>query len=391
MPWRWLFLGVVVIALALLFGRKNHGEGVRVPKDGNEVLEHVASASPGVKELRSLEAALREQPGDATRAAAVARKAIELARRESDPRYFGRAQAALAPWWTQDEPPAEVQTLRATIHQAQHDFDGARADLLRVTQRDPKDMQAWLTLAVVSQVQGDYAGAQHACAQLDGQVPPLVDATCHAQLDSLSGNAAAARQAMERALAQAPANDPQRQWATSVLGEIDVRAGDDAAAEQAFKAALQLDPEDGYTRSALADLLLDLDRPAEVEPLLSSRLADDNAVLRLAIAERRKLGKAGPYAQMLEARYQASEARGDTVHLREQARFALEVKGDAARALELASKDLAVQKEPADLRIVMLSAVSAGKPADARAAADFVLSTHAEEPRLVALAKKVPR
>jgi Tfp pilus assembly protein PilF len=390
MPWRWLIAGAAVITLALLFGNKGQAETVRVPADPNEVLERVASATPGVKELRSLEAALREQPEDPARASAAARKAIELARRESDPRYWGRAQAALGPWWKQAEPPPEVQTLRATIRQAQHDFVGARADLEHVTARDPSDMQAWLTLAVVAQVVGDYAAAQAACARLDAQVPALVSVTCHAQLDSVSGRAAPARQAMEQVLARSP-SDPQREWALSVLGEIDARAGDDAAAEKAFRAALQSDPEDGYTKSALADLLLELERPNEVEPLLASRLTDDNSVLRLAIAERKKLGKPGPYAQMLEARYQASEARGDTVHLREQARFALEVRGDAGRALSLALKDLEVQKEPADLRIVMLAALAAGKPAEGQAAAQFVLKTRAEEPRLVALAKKVTR
>lgn len=388
MPWRWLALGAFVIALALVFGRKDRGDSVRVPSDPNEVLEHVASASPGVKELRSLEAALREQPQDPGRAAAAARSAISLARRESDPRYWGRAQAALQPWWTQADAPPEVQTLRATIRQAQHDFDGARADLQRVTERDPTDAQAWLTLAVVQQVTGDYDGARAACTHLDGLVAPLIAATCHAQLDSLTGSAAAGIERVKAELSRVPAGF-EVAWVVSVLGELYERAGDDDDAESSYAAALKVEPDDAYTRCALADLLLERGRAAEVEPLLSSRLTDDNAVLRLAIAERLKLGKPGPYAQMLEARYQASEARGDTVHLREQARFALEVKGDAERALELAKRDLDVQKEPADLRIVMMAALAAGKPEAGRAAADFVLKSGAQQPRLVALAKKV--
>jgi tetratricopeptide (TPR) repeat protein len=387
MPWRWLVFGAAVIALALVFGRKDRGDTVRVPADPNEVLEHVASASPGVKELRALEAALREQPDDPSRAAAAARSAISLARRESDPRYWGRAQAALQPWWSLSDPPPEVQTLRATIRQAQHDFDGARADLQRIIERDPTDAQAWLTLAVVERVTGNYDGARAACTHVT-ELEPLVPAVCDAQLDGLTGRAATG---IERMQAELPGSrpGPERAGAEAVLGDLFERSGDDGNAETAWRDALMSDPDQAYARRALADLLLELGRPAEVEPLLASRLTDDNAVLRLAIAERMKLTKPGPYAQMLEARYRASEERGDTVHLREQARFALEVKGDAERALELAKRDCDVQKEPADLRIVMMAALAAGKPEAARPAADFVLNSGAQEPRLVALARRV--
>jgi predicted Zn-dependent protease len=388
MPWRWLTFGIAVITLALIFGRKAPDGSLRVPSNPQEVLEHVPSASPGVKQLRALEAALREEPEDRGRAVAVAQAAILLARREADPRYWGRAQAALAPWWRQDDPPPDVRLVRAIIRQAQHDFVGARSDLRRLTTDNPDNMQGWLTLAVVSQVIGDYDDARNACARLDGRVHDIVSTVCHAQVDSLTGKAATAHRTLEYALTHAPADAPLA-WALSVLGEIDLRAGDDVSAEKAFRAALARDGEDSYTRCALADLLLDLDRPLEVEPLLSSQLSDDNGVLRLAIAEHRTLGKSGPYAQMLEARYQASEARGDTVHLREQARFALEVKGDAGRALELAKKNFEVQKEPADLRILMMAALAAGKPDEAAAAVELLRTSGAEEPRLVALAKKV--
>src|SRR5436190_2251918 len=64
---RWLIIGAFVVAAALLFGRKT-SSGVRVPQDGAEVLEHVASASASGKELKALEAAARERPGDVPRA-----------------------------------------------------------------------------------------------------------------------------------------------------------------------------------------------------------------------------------------------------------------------------------------------------------------------------------
>ena len=92
---------------------------------------------------------------------------------------------------------------------------------------------------------------------------------------------------------------------------------------------------------------------------------------------------------MLRWRYEASAERGDTVHLREQARFQLEVEKDAAKALELSLKNWAVQKEPADARVLLEAALAAQKPDAARETAKHVLDAGAEEPRLVALAKKI--
>src|SRR5262245_25917477 len=119
---RWLLLGAVIVVLALVFGRKTDGS-VRVPEEPGEVLEHVASSSASGRELKAPELDARDAPRDPAKATAAAKKAIELARREADPRYWGRAQGALQPWWNEPDPPQEVLMLRATIRQALHDFD----------------------------------------------------------------------------------------------------------------------------------------------------------------------------------------------------------------------------------------------------------------------------
>ena len=379
---RWLVIGASIVGLALVFGRKSDGS-VRVPSDASEVLERVASSSASGRELKALELAAREAPRDVAKATRASRQAIELARREADPRYWGRAQAALQPWWDEAAPPDEVRVLRATIRQALHDFDGARVDLEALD-----DPQAKLTLATVELVTGRYDASRRACQALDGKVDPLVLTVCTAQVDSLTGRAKPAAASLRQALTAAPSH-PQAAWAWSVLGEVAERSGDDPGAEAAYQKALELAPEDGYTLTALADLLLALERPAEVEPLLSARFSDDNALLRLAVAERKRLGRPGTYAQMLRWRYQASAQRGDTVHLREQARFQLEVEQDPAKALELALANWAVQKEPADARVLFSAALAAGQPQAAREAARHVLECGAEEPRLVALASQV--
>src|SRR5581483_3154581 len=62
--------------------------------------------------------------------------------------------------------------------------------------------------------------------------------------------------------------------------------------------------------------------------------------------------------RQLVERFAASHMRGDRVHLREEARFTLHVLNDPASALQLARDNWNVQKEPADVRILLEAALA---------------------------------
>ena len=109
-------------------------------------------------ELRRLRDQLARAPTDMAQAVAVAGRYIELGQSQTDPRYYGYAQAALAPWWGLADPPSEVLLLRAAIRQSRHEFDPALQDLSRLLEKDPRDPQAWLMQAVILIVRGDYRG-----------------------------------------------------------------------------------------------------------------------------------------------------------------------------------------------------------------------------------------
>jgi hypothetical protein len=51
--------------------------------------------------------------------------------------------------------------------------------------------------------------------------------------------------------------------------------------------------------------------------------------------------------------------RGDRVHIREEARFTLHLLNDPKTALKFAEENWQVQKEPADIRILLESALAA--------------------------------
>lgn len=334
-----------------------------VPGDPAHVVARVPARDPAeVAARRALAAA-----PDVEVAVALARADIARYRKLSDPRYLGRAQATLGPWWSVAAPPAEVRLLRATIRQSLHDFPGARADLDQLVVEDPRGAQAHLTRAVVATVTADYAAARESCAAAGALTGALVAAACEAPLDGIAGRAHAASERLTQVLASARGADREiRGWALTALAELAVMRGAPADAERHLRGALGLDASDAYARDLLADVLLVAGRPAEASALLAGRDAVDSHLVRRAIAEHQRGGpEAASLIAAMRERIAAAAARNDAIHLREEARFALAIDGDAARAVALATRNWAVQKELADARLLAEAAHAARLPAAA--------------------------
>lgn len=367
------------------------------PASDDQVLERLperarGAASAALRDLRARQAA---DPRDPAAAAALARAYFDLVAAEGDPRYIGYAQAALAPWWDQPGPPPDVRVARALLRQFNHDFDGALADLRAVTAADPARADAWAWQAAIAMVQARYADARAACEALKPQAPALVATACSAAAEALSGRAGPAAAALRTALAadagaDTAADPAQRLWALTRLAEIDERRGDFAAAEASFKAALALGIADGYLLSAYADFLLDRGRPAEVLALLKGGERSDLLLLRLALAAKAAgAPEAAKWQADLAARFEAARRRGDATHEKEESRFVLAFGGDPARALELARRNFAVQREPADARALLEAALAARAPEAARPVLDWLAANRVESVALQALAQRL--
>ncbi|UTY59630.1 tetratricopeptide repeat protein [Massilia sp. erpn] len=368
--------------------------GARIPRDDAEVLETLPRQADGqTQELRRMRAALSAAPHRLQLATALARRYIEAGRRENDPRYFGHAQAVLQPWWNEASPPAEVRLLRATLLQNSHRFDEAQADLAALTKQNPGDAQAWLTRATVHVAQGRYAEAKAACARLSLLASPLVSAACIANAAGLSGNLAQSQELLRTVLARYPDEAAGlRVWAQTLLAEMAARRGDAAVAEQSFRSALAADPRDGYLLGAYADFLLDQNRADEVVGLLRTHGRADALLLRYALALRQSGKDAAALAAAgneLQARFQAAAMRGDTVHRREEARYALHLRGDSKTALRLALANWQVQKEAADARILLEAALAANEPQAAVPASRWIRTAGMEDRALAALLGKL--
>lgn len=347
-----------------------------VPQSGTEVLETLPRRSDAPDAaLRRQRAQLAVAPRNPALAAETARRYIELGRASSDPRYFGYAQAALAPWWAAAAPPVPVLLMRATLLQSSHRFAEAIRDLDAVTHADPGNAQAWLALATVQVVRGEYSAAIRSCGRLSSVASQLASLTCLANARAASGQLAASERLLALAVSRAgegSADAGLRTWALTLLGELAARRGDPARAEERFRQALVLAPADSYLLGAYADLLLDQGRHAEVQALLRDHLRIDGLLLRHTIAARAAPLAAAPAVAgaiaELQARFDAAARRGDALHQREQARFELHLRRNARAALGLALSNWQVQKEPADLRILLEAALAARNPAAARPA-----------------------
>lgn len=360
-----------------------------VPRSDDVVLERLPEmGDPALAKLKRMRAALAASPRDLDAVVPVVRGALAAARTLGDPRFLGQAQAALAPWWQSDDAPPVVILLRATLEQSGHDFAGALRDLDRLLAAHPQMVQARLTRATVLTVLGRYGDARRDCAALAGHAAPLVVIGCEAAPASLSGGASAAYDGLMRMLAYAGPNGAVREWALTLAAEIAARRNDAEAAERHFRAALALDPRDPYVKAAYADFLLDRDRPRDVLPLVRDDTRNDMLLLRLALAERRLPASRDAFAAHradLAARFDAARRRGDGMHRREEARFRLAIDNDARAALALARENWAVQREPADLRILAEAARRAGDPDALELARDWIRDHRLEDATLIAV------
>ncbi|MBS0418513.1 MAG: hypothetical protein JSR66_12430 [Proteobacteria bacterium] len=370
-----IFRTLSAAVLALLAGTAVGGPFV--PHDDSVVL---AEVTPGTRhsELATRELAARRLDV----ALPLAQLYIKQARNTGDLRFLGYAEAVLGPWVGPRSTSADALVLHATVLQSRHDFSGALDVLERARTLRPNDAQAWLTSATVLRVLGEYERSLAACDSIsDATVVEL----CEQGVRGLSGRLAAAYGAIQQIDSQ-PMPPEERAWRDSELGEMAVRLGRDVEAEHWFQNGLRASPGDFYIRAAYADLLLRNDRAREALALLDGQESLEPLLLRIAIAQKtlRDPGLAHSSARLAGA-FDAEAQRGEGVHRREQARFLLEIRGDARAALAAALENWKVQREPDDVLVLMRAARGAGQPQAAKLATEFVREHGMQDARLAGL------
>lgn len=352
---------LLLLCVALVAGARG---APLLPTSDAQVIETLAAPAGNRAEERALRRQHQARPGDAAVAMALARRYLEQAHREGDPRFAGRALAALQHWALTAEAPAEVLLMRATVLQYLHQFDPAAQLLESLVQRQPAMAQAWLTLATIRRVQGRYADSDRACAGLTAAGATLYAQACQAENDGLRGQFDSARSRFNQLLTTR-LDAGTRNWLLTSLAELEARAARPIEAERAYRAALSAQSDD-YTRLSFTDFLMLQSRDAEALALLSGQPRSDAVLLRLAIAGQRTAAPAArnDVRELRERIAQANQRPGaGASHAREQAMFALWIDAQPGRALELARANVRLQREAIDLLLLAQAAKASGQEA----------------------------
>ena len=357
------------------------------PGSDDEVLEVLPAVTRSRPALMALPASV-SRPADIAAAAQQARAAIAVARQAGDTRYWGRAQAALAPWWDRADAPADIAVLQATVQQGRHEFAASRKVLTAALARSPQHAQGWLNLAALDRLSARYADSLVACEAVERAQQPLYAAACRLETQSLQGQHQAAAQGLQALLDQSTEASP-RSWLWSLLAEVHERSGKDATAADAYVRSLGFAP-DLYTAIAYSDLLLRTGKTAQALQVLAPLPETDAVLVRQAVAWRR-LGDTRWTAtrSVLQERVAALRRRGDdpALHARELALAALWLDDDPPRALALARSNLLLQREPLDWWLGLQSARQAKDVAAQTAITDAIRDAGLQDVRLAVAGK----
>jgi len=300
-------------------------------------------------------------PGSAQDAGRVAANYLDLARSAREPRYFGRAEAALRPWIAGTHPAPGLLLLQADILQNRHDFTGARQLLDRVLAADPDAPRAHLMRATLLMVRGEPGRARGDCAALMGLGQTGVGMVCLAQSLAGTGRIERAQSVVDGVLSRGELREPATlAWAQATLGDFAARRGDIAAAKTHLQAAFAATPQDESVRSALADVLLASGQPDEALRVVDLPHPSVGLLVRRLLAQttQGKVDRDATLAQLKELLRLEAE-RGERVHLREETLLALGTGRNPKETLQLAQANFAVQREPIDARLLARAALDA--------------------------------
>ena len=363
------------------------------PASDADIVERLPgrASDPATRRVDSLRKQLAARPGDTDLRVEIARRYFDMAMAQGDPRYVGYASAAIAPLVKTAPANADYALVLGLIQQFSHEFEPALASLAKASQLNPTSPEPLLWRSAIFMVQARYPEAALECQRVAPLADPLLGLGCSAYVEATTGQLEAAFEKLSAAVKNAPQAAPELLlWQGTRLAEMAWRLGRFDAAEGYFKSALKQGVTDQFLLGAYADFLLARQRPAEVISLLADWERSDILLLRLALAGKATGDKRSTdWAAQLRDRFVAAALRGDRLHEQEAARFELDIEGHAAKALNLASANYKIQKEPRDAEILMRAAVAAKQAKTAQVALDWLRSSRYQDPALEALAQQL--
>ena len=358
-----------------------------IPTDDQQILETLPTDSPPPRYLTASDfvSTTNEMDPEQTR------QLLEHAYLQGDPRALGQAQAQLDQSTDQS---LETLMLRARALQSNHKFEDAKLLLQQILDKNPTDADALLTLSSLLLVQGQFDAARNYCDKLTDASLRVYQLTCNAQIQTMTGELAQAKQTLSGLMSLAPGLDASTaRWLYLIQADAALRSNDTVLAEQVFSV---MDTQTVPALMARADWLLSQNKYQQVRDLLKDHTDKDSLLLRLITAQL-KLNdpKAQQNLDLMQERLEVWRIRKEKAHLREQATYAL-LANKTDSALKLAQENWQQQRETADITIYATAAIKANSEADIEILQQFIKDSGFEYPALAlsldkrSLSKEIP-
>lgn len=353
---------------------------------------HAAKGRPD--SLRALDQAWRAQPQNLPTALAYARAVFTLGLTEGDLRWYGSAKAALKPWWTVADLPAEAYFLRGLVKQGFHDFQDGLQDINRAIALEPARAEFWSWRFALHLLLADMSAAQKDIEEMGRLLGAEEAQVYRAVLLYRTGQPLPAVAMLSRALRSASYQDAASQdWLGFHLGEAQRVAGQPAKALAVWGQRLKASPQSHLIRLSLADLLNQQGQYREAKTIAMAATSSNapnspatltDALLMQAVLASRGLKDPdeGRLASQLEARLQSQALRQEALIERPKLIYQIAYGRDLKAGLALSIDNWQLQKEPPDALLFVQAALALGQARAAEPVVKWAEKTGYTDPQL---------
>lgn len=338
--------------------------------------------------LRSLDLAWRAQPQDLNAALPYARAVFTLGLTEGDLRWFGSAKAALAPWWTAADLPAEGYFLRGLIKQGFHAFDVGLQDIDRAIALEPRRAEFWSWRFALHLLLADMASARQDTDEMARLFGSQEADVYRAVLLYRTGQPLPAVQMLTRAMRSPDNQDASSQdWLGFHLGEAHRVAGQPAQAIALWGQRLKASPQSHLIRLSLAELFNQQGQYAQAKTtaLYKADIGSlTDALLMQALLASRGLKDPDEarLASQMTARLQSQALRQESLIERPKLIHQIAYGQDVAAGLALSIENWRLQKEPPDAVLFVQAALALGQARAAEPVLAWAKKTGYTDPQL---------
>lgn len=359
----------------------------------------VHAAGSSAESVRALDKALRAQPRDLPTAVAYARAVFILGLSEGDLRWYGSAKAAMAPWWSSTDLPAEALFVRGLIKQGFHEFKAGLQDINQAIALEPGRAEFWSWRFALHLLLAEMAAARQDADEMERLFGREEAEVYRAVWMYRSGQALPAVSRLKASLRLPRFKDASSQdWLGFHLGEAHRVAGQTDAAVAVWSERLKANPQSHLLRLSLADVLNQQGRHAQAKTVATAKqntTALTDARLMQALLASRGLKEADEkrLASQMEARLKSQALRQEDLIERPKLIYQITYGQDMAAGLALSVENWQLQKEPPDAVLFAQAALALGRAREAEPVVKWAEQTAYADPqlaRLLAQLKKHP-